>query len=507
MARKSKLQELLRQAKDETTSPEILLQLAQSPIKEVRRAVAINPQATLEVHSILARDKNPGVRCAVSAAKTVDRHILSQLASDANTGVRRSVTQNQTTSADTLQTLSSDPDVQTRCCVGRNVSSWPQTLLTLARDREQIVRLSIIGNPSTPLEAYRVLAEASDYRTRNRLAKAAPLIVDLFKDLALDSEISIRTRVAYRSNLNEEMLVWLLENGDQDVKLAVARRSNNSERIFQLLLRLNDDTITEAVTWNKGLPVSSLLQIYESAADRRKSDVKKEEVFRALSRNPNTPKEILHTILRSLSASSDHGSRCSAASNASTPSDCLAVLTKDESFVVREYALWNAATPPENRTDAIKTADPAPQIRAKVARNTASSPEVLALLANDADLEVQRTVARNRRTPQDVLVALASREHCKDSIAGNPSTPKAILSDLWRESKAAYEPSLSMNTSCDPEILDELSRHENYWIRRHVMYNTATTTKTLQALAAADKSNRREIKVLLEKRRDASDRG
>jgi hypothetical protein len=506
MARKSKLRELLRQAKDETTAPEILLQLAQSPIKEVRRAVALNPQATLEVHSILARDKVQSVRYALSAAKTVDHRILSLLATDANHEVRGSVARNQSTSAVILDALSSDPDIQVRCSVGHNAHTRPQTLLALTRDREQIVRLSIIGNPSTPPEAYRVLADASDTWTRRRLAKAAPLIIDLFKDLALDSDSSIRTRVVYHPKLNGEMFVWLLENGGQDAKLAITRRSDIPEHVFELLLRLNDDTIQKAIASHKGLPVSALLQIYKSA-DRNKSDVKKEEVFRALSWNPNTPKEILHTILRSLSASSDHGSRCSAASDESTPSDCLAVLTKDESFVVRKYALWNAATPLACRTDAIKIADPAPQIRAKVAGNTASSPEVLALLANDVDPEVQRTVARNPRTPQDVLAALASREHCKDSIAGNPSTPKAILSDLWRESKAEYGPSLSMNTSCDPEILDELSRHENHWIRRHVMYNTATSTKTLQALAAADKSNSREIKVLLEKRRDASDRG
>lgn len=69
----------------------------------------------------------------------------------------------------------------------------------------------------------------------------------------------------------------------------------------------------------------------------------------------------------------------------------------------------------------------------QLAINTATSPEILALLANDEDWWVVRQgVAYNTNTPPETLELLANDEDpwVREEVARNPNTPQYIKTYL-----------------------------------------------------------------------------
>lgn len=121
--------------------------------------------------------------------------------------------------------------------------------------------------------------------------------------------------------------------------------------------------------------------------------------------NPNTPSHIVDSILNSSStAFLEKVATC-----IGIDSDILSKLALHDQARIRSYVAWNSNT----------------------------SPETLAMLANDKNAGVVREVASNRNTPEATLAKLF--ETTNDSgllyhIASNPSTSRQVLQELMRNS-------------------------------------------------------------------------
>ncbi len=117
--------------------------------------------------------------------------------------------------------------------------------------------------------------------------------------------------------------------------------------------------------------------------------------------NPNTPQAIVDSILDS----GDQNFLEKVASCVSIDSDILNKLALHDQARIRSYVAWNSNT----------------------------SPETLAMLANDKNAGVVREVASNRNTPEATLANLFETTHESGilyRIASNPGTSRQVLQKL-----------------------------------------------------------------------------
>ena len=91
------------------------------------------------------------------------------------------------------------------------------------------------------------------------------------------------------------------------------------------------------------------------------------------------------------------------------------------------HLAWNPAATPE--TLALLAKDKNVDVRWRVAENPNTFPKTLAYLANDENLSVRYKVARNPNTPTETLTLLANDGswNVRDGVANNPNTPQYVL--------------------------------------------------------------------------------
>jgi hypothetical protein len=178
-------------------SPEVLVQLAGAPAREVRALVAANPSADSALLRTLAGDPDPAVRQYVATNPRAPRAILLALRRDEDQSVRwtvpgnpawsgedlrqmleegsadRSVlARNPSTPADILDRLARDGDYGVRSGLANNPSIGEAVADALARDPDPSIRVMLTYNPATPIRVLHVLARDSDARVRRYAAMA-----------------------------------------------------------------------------------------------------------------------------------------------------------------------------------------------------------------------------------------------------------------------------------------------------------------------------------------------
>ncbi|HNR57399.1 MAG TPA: HEAT repeat domain-containing protein, partial [Methanothrix sp.] len=138
-------------ASDPKTEAKELEALARDWDWHVRRAVAINPGAPIEILRHLANDQVQWVREAVAASLRADGDILEFLSEDGDGFVRAAVALNQKTSPGALTKLSSDVTMDFDYSLSKN---------------RYIVQEAAAKNPNTPEEVNRTLADHGDEGVR-----------------------------------------------------------------------------------------------------------------------------------------------------------------------------------------------------------------------------------------------------------------------------------------------------------------------------------------------------
>lgn len=101
-------------ARDETTRPEVLRQLAEDSETYIRYCVAANPNSPLDLLYKLNEDDSWGVKVGIAENPNTPVDLLSDLASHSSWHVREAVAGNENTPRDQLRHLCNDinADVQ-----------------------------------------------------------------------------------------------------------------------------------------------------------------------------------------------------------------------------------------------------------------------------------------------------------------------------------------------------------------------------------------------------------
>ena len=174
------------------------------------------------------------------------------------------------------------------------------------------------------------------------------------------------------------------------------------------------------------------------------------------------------------------------AGNTAAPLDALRVLVHDEDFGVRrilaQFTTWAELL---ERL----AGDPEVDVRRSVAHNAAASPEVLRTLAADSDDLTRSYVGGNENTPADVLEGLVDRWREREwvgllvSIGKNASCPPELLARLATRNEADLALAVAQNRRTPSESLARLGSHAETDVRRAVARNKETPSGALVELA------------------------
>jgi hypothetical protein len=134
-------------------------------------------------------------------------------------------------------------------------------------------------------------------------------------------------------------------------------------------------------------------------------------------------------------AGSDANQRKRLAASTNATAAQLQQYTKDPEWEVRQAVARNRRTPVNLL--AILAQDPHPQVRISVATNLSTDEAIFMVLANDSDVQVRSVVARFEYVPASVLAVMASDPvtDIRIEVARNLNTDRATLTRLMKDSQ------------------------------------------------------------------------
>ena len=196
----------------DSTSPEILKELAEDEDNDVRWEVAKHPNTPAEVFMKLAEDENRFVRSAVTRNPSTPVEVLMKLAEDGDASVRCEVAENPRTPVEVIRKLADDGDWEMRIAVAKNPRTPVDILRKLAEDENWGVRQEVAKNPSTPVEALMKLADDKNKDVRYAVSRNPSTPVEALRKLAEDGNVYVREEVAKNPKTPVEVLRKLAED-------------------------------------------------------------------------------------------------------------------------------------------------------------------------------------------------------------------------------------------------------------------------------------------------------
>ncbi len=297
------------------------------------------------------------------------------------------------------------------------------------------IRRDVAQNRAAPEAILRLLATDADTIVRHRVGKNQSTPPDLLAQLAADPSAYVRSGVASNQLAPLEILEGLAADTTYEEKYEQAR-----QRIS---------------------PRASLHDVSRMQAQEALNNLRL--VKGSLARNEATPAH----ILLELAAHPEVEIRERVASNPAAPPAVLLHLADDVERVI-ESLVDHPRLPVEILTRL--ATHPLGRIRCGVAHHPHTPPALLGKLAGDEHLRVREAVAQNPATPPDALAHLAdsSTHTILLALANNPHLPGALFEHLLRlgEENTNLLPSLMSHPAISLEQLQLLAQHRELTVRQ-----------------------------------------
>ena len=460
-------------AKRPDLDEETALILARNPSEHVRGALAGNPEGVPHGASLL-------------------------LASDRDEEVRLRLAGNEKLGAEAFEVLAKDEDASVRAGLTLNPAIPQPILTGFLNDPSPAVQMALINRGQLTAEGAEKLSWSKFPEVRKALASLGPIrkYPAAVARLAGDPKQHIRLKIAKSRGLSDETMLRLAKDKTVAVRLAIAERYDAPREVLNLLTR-DVLSVRGAVVQNPGcgpeallilakdefadirLQVASHNQAPASALDMLSKD---EKCVIAVTQNEHTSAE----TLAALATDPWSAVRRYVAGNDHTPSETLAVLMRDEDRFVRRAAAINSGTPSEALAAAAADADW--EVRRVIAISKRTPEAALAALAKDMDPDIRGSVARNPCTPPEALLDLASNgpelTGLLEEVARNANTPAAAFARLSKLPVASVVEIVAKNPKTPPEVLADLVGRRG-WSRlfKNVAHNPSTPAETLLVLS------------------------
>ena len=197
------------------------------------------------------------------------------------------------------------------------------------------------------------------------------------------------TGIKYKSDL--------FEPENQDLKQAA--NSKTSPKRLAMLAKSKNNQVRRNVARNPNTSPETLRDLANPEIESN------EDVREYVYSNPNCPPDILTAVAESSDGSLDR----IIAENPNTPPETLRKLAtkgRGDNFWLRRSVVGNENCPPDILSDLAKN-DPELYVRVVAISNPSIPVEALEFLANDTEKQIRMNVAKNEKTPRDILIKLS----------------------------------------------------------------------------------------------------
>ncbi|MBE3564608.1 MAG: hypothetical protein IMW90_02650 [Thermogemmatispora sp.] len=198
------------------------------------------------------------------------------------------------------------------------------------------------------------------------------------------------------------------------------------------------------------------------------------------------PPELLYELARAPEVEI----RSAVAANPATPPTLLLTLTEDASSQVRSTAARHPQLPAERLAHLARSSEP--EVRRAVAGHTALGAIERELLATDASVEVRAAVAPHLPPESAFLRRLAEDEasQVRAAVASHSALPTALSASLARDSALEVVLSLAGNPCLPPKLAEQLCAHSQAMVRWRIASHPALAPETLRHLASSHRQDR-----------------
>lgn len=528
-------------AKNNSAPSELLCELSGSMDAITRKKVAQNPNVSIFTLIELSADNDKSI--VVEAEQQISNRIknyntdeLSELMTCAdNVSIQREIAKSPKASKIILKELSDSPDTITRKNVAQNPNTSILTLGKLSEDNDYFIILEAERQISKRIknidvdELSELMTDVDYVSIQREIAKSSKASEEILEKLSKSMDTITRKNVAQNPNTSISTLLPLTRDSDSfilsDAKDHIYDIVQNSDinKLYELSY-VDDVFIQECVAMNPNTPQNILAKF---------AKIDDKNVRFALCHNENTPESAINSICKEI-FSTDVNERLKLVVNPGASQKVLKTITENDGHVLvilfaafnKECSsTWFKNNPniPVNLVDEIISnrqwfferhnkhffVDPL----INIAKDNTAPPKILELLAMTQLSEFLEIIADNTNTPERVLISLYEYKNEKINIglARNPKTPPFILSNfvengsLYTKKLAISNPNtpsdvlikyyneyedgiwkqyyLATNPNLPMELLIELSKDENIYVRCGVAGNPSTPIDILIAYA------------------------
>ena len=378
--------------------PTVLDELANSPKRLVRMAIARNPACPLTLLELLANDADEFVRACVAQNPIYPLSkreiLLVGLSKSKEPRVRELAAKNPVCPESVLTALVKDKDADVRLFVASNPNS-PATLYeSLKNDKHYLVRRAS-GVRLNSTEDLKDAAKDNNPAIRAFAASESICPESILEHLAKDRSVEVRRLVGRHPNCPTEILAVLANDSDYEVRVSVAKSPNCPVSLLETLAKDPVTWVKKAVAENVNCS-SSILEYF--ALDGR---LEMHSVRQAIASLPSCPSHLLEIL------SKDNLSAFSVAKNQATPITLLAALARDGNTHFGLAVAGNKSCSSELRLQLIEglQKDKSSEIRLGVARIPACPESILVALSEDKDKDVRHVALARVSSLLQELVA------------------------------------------------------------------------------------------------------
>ena len=350
--------------------------LSQTEASEIIVVVLKEPKVSAEVLTVLAKNKDAGVRTEVARNTDTPANALMSLAGDTDTTVRITVVQNKNTPASALIALVGDESPNVRIDIANSLKIPEDFLVIMAKDEKKSVRGAVAKNPNTPMPTLIKLSKDVDEYVRYSATQNPKTPEFVLKSLAKDLDLNVRQGVAKNPKTPDSVIADFIADKDANIRRSVALHTGTSTAN---LTTLAGDITTFVRT--------------------------------AVAENPQTPAAVLTTM----ATDADDEVRGKVAGNKNTPIKALADLAKDENVKIMYSVAGNNNVTVEILTKMIES-------------------EAIRKNNNFSDWLLSQII-RNKKTPPEILEKFVKHplNEIKQLIISNPNVTIPILQKLSKD--------------------------------------------------------------------------
>lgn len=469
-----------------TTTPDLLVLLAESLDEETRQEVAANANTPVDVLDQLAKDREDIVRLSVAVNKNAKPETLVQLATDLKERVRRAVAQNPSTPLDVRKTLIRTGPDELSEYLAEDQETDANLLEYLYEEDDGIpVVRRLAENPSTPNYILSELSEYEDSTIRESAAKNPHLPSEALKNLLNDPFAPVRKAVLTHPKVATRIARLKIDPG---TRLSVEEEVAKAVRRLGYKYEVTDvEVAAVSIALAKSIQTAPELLALLSKS-------KFSLPVECVAENPNTPP----STLKRLAFSIDAEVRTSVAKNSSTPPSFLTALALDRVSEVRIQAELNPMMPLH---DLLLIAPKETEENRRLLATESKSETVLeTLFKADPTSPVSQAFVHNPVTPSSILSALSKSEDIigdywvRACVAKHPNTTLETLTDLLDDPFETVRVAVFTNPKVLDLIASELNPDTRLFVEEEVGDTLEEISRCFKQSQKQAKSNRKGLK-------------